>query len=196
MTALAPLTELHGWYGDKNADRDHLHGWTVHVYRTVSQKVLAALAKAKDGYEARLNESPEFLSTGEESYMYARFERKRFRWGDAVSFLSQSTQDGVSGVFFAPHNGRLAYEVWGVTRDHRYTVVASVFSVSHPELAGRVSRARELRVARTLRELKRDGRYKLVERCSPDEFEPSLKAFDRLVDDLSFDKTSNQAMRE
>ena len=117
--------------------------------------------------------------------MYARFERKRFRWGDAVSFLSQSTQDGVSGVFFAPHNGRLAYEVWGVTRDHRYTVVASVFSVSHPELAGRLSRPRELRVARTLRELKRDRRYKLVERCSPGEFEPSLAAFDQMLDSLT-----------
>ena len=191
LTATAPLTEYHGWYGDKNADQDNLHGWTVRVYRAASPKLLAAYAKAKDGYEARLNEGPEFLSTGEESYMYARFARKHFRWGDGVSFLSQSTQDA---ALYVPHNGHLQYAVWGITRDHRYTVVASV-SVSHPKLAGWVSRARELRDARNLRELKRDKDYKLVERCSPDEFQTSLREFDRLIDALSFEETSNQAMQ-
>jgi hypothetical protein len=190
MTALASFTEYSGVYGDPAADQDHSHAWTVAVHAVASQKVIAAHAKAKDGYEARLNRCPEFLGCGDESYMYARFERKRFRWGYAISFLSQFTQDA---ALYVPHNGHLTYEVWGVTRDHRYTVVATV-PVSHPKLAGWVSEARELRDARSLSELKKDKDYKLVERCRPAEFEPSLKAFDQLIDTLSFGKTSNQAM--
>jgi hypothetical protein len=38
-----------------------------------------------------------------------------------------------------------------------------------------------------LRALKKDKDYKLIETCSPEEFEPSLKAFDQLVDQVSFE---------
>ena len=112
--------------------------------------------------------------------MFARFERKHFRWGDAVSFLSQFTQD--TGVY-VPHNGHLTYEVWGFTRDHRFTVVASV-NVSHRKLAGWVAKTPQLRDARSLDALKKDKDYKRVERCSPNEFLPSLTAFDQMLDSL------------
>lgn len=191
LTTIAPLTEYHGWFGDRNADRDHNHKWKIAVYRVASQKVITAYATAKDGYDADLNECPEFLQWGDRSYMFARFERKHFHWGDAVAFLSQSTQD--NGVY-VPHNGHLTYEVWGVTHDHQYTVVAWVL-VSHRKLAGWVSTARELRDAGSLDALKEDRDYKLVERCSADEFEPSLTAFDRLIDTLTFQKTSNRPMQ-
>ena len=80
LTATAPLTEFHGWFGDKNADQDHNHGWSVAVYGVASRKVISAYTSAKDGYQADLNECPEFLNCGDTSYMFARFERKHFRW--------------------------------------------------------------------------------------------------------------------
>ena len=180
MTALASFMDYSGCFGDPNADQDHFHRWHVGVYRALNQKTVSAYTSAKDGYEANLNECPEFLGCGERSYMFARFERKHFRWGDAVSFLSQFTQD--TGVY-VPHNGHLIYEVWGFTRDHRFTVVASV-SVSHPKLAGWVAKTPELRDARSLNALKKDKDYKRVERCSPNEFVPSLTAFDQMLDSL------------
>ena len=182
LTTIAPLTEYRGWFGDKNADQDHNHGWKVAVYSIASQKVISACATAKDGYQADLNECPEFLKCGDTAYMFARFERKHFRWGDAVSFLSQSTQDS---ALYVPHNGHLAYEVWGVTYGHRFTVVARV-SVAHPKLAGWIAKEPELRDARSIEALKRDRDYILVETCRPDEFEPSLTAFDQVVDSLTF----------
>jgi hypothetical protein len=177
LITVAPLTEYHGWFGSRNADQAHLHGWKVDVFARYSPKVAAALAAAKDGYEADLNIEPEFFGVNEVSSMFARFERKHFRWGDAVSFFSQSTQD--TGVY-VPHNGHLTYEVWGVTRDHGYTIVASV-GVRHPKLGDRGPGVRD---ARSIAALKRDRDYKRVEKCRANEFEPSLTAFDRMLDTL------------
>jgi hypothetical protein len=177
LITVAPMTEYHGWFGPRVADQAHLHGWSVHVYARFNQKVAAAYAAAKDGYEADLNEEPEFLSAGDRSYMFARFERKHFRWGNGVSFFSQFTQD--TGMY-VPHNGHLQYEIWGTTPDQRYTIVASI-SVSHPKLA---NWGPEVRDARNMEALKNDRDYKLVETCSPDEFEPGLTAFDRVVDSV------------
>ena len=52
------------------------------------------------------------------------------------------------------------YEVWGITLDKRFTVVASV-SISHPKFADwGDERSRD---TRTITALKRDSDYKLVE---------------------------------
>ena len=177
LITVAPLTEYHGWFGPRAVDQGHIHGWTVRVFARYSPKVAAAVAAAKDGYEADLNIEPEFFGVDERSYMFARFERKHFRWGDAVSFFSQSTQD--TGVY-VPHNGHLRYEVWGTAGDRKYTVVASV-GVRHPKLA---EWGPDVRDARSSRALKRDRDYKLVERCSPNQFEPGLTAFDRMLETL------------
>jgi hypothetical protein len=148
LITVAPLTEYHGWFGPRSKEQAHIHGWKVDVFARYSPKVAAALAAAKDGYEADLNIEPEFFGVNERSYMFARFERKYFKWGDAVSFFSQFTQDT---SVYVPHNGHLTYEVWGVTRDHKYTVVASV-GVRHPKLADWP----EVRDARSPQVLKRD----------------------------------------
>ena len=79
-----------------------------------------------------------------------------------------------------PHNGHLTYEVWAVTRDHKYTVVATV-PVTHPKLA---NWGPEVRSPRTADALKKDRDYRLVETCGPDEFRPDLAAFDRMLDTL------------
>ena len=177
LITVVPLTEYHGWFGRRAADQGHIHGWKVDVFARYGPKVAAACAAAKDGYEADLNIEPEFFGVDERSYMFARFEHKHFRWGDAVSFFSQFTQD--TGVY-VPHNGHLTYEVWGVTRDHKHTIVASV-AVRHPKLA---EWGPDVRDARSIQALKRDRDYKLVEKCSPEQFEPSLTAFDRMLDTL------------
>jgi len=177
LITVAPLTEYHGWFGSRSADQAHIHGWKVDVFARYSPKVAAALVAAKDGYEADLNVEPEFFAADDRSYMFARFERKHFKWGDALSFFSQGTQD--AGVY-VPHNGHLTYEVWGVTRDHRYTVVASI-GVRHPKLA---DWGPDVRDARSIAALKRDRDYKRIERCGAREFEPSLVAFDRMLDTL------------
>ena len=177
LTTVAPLTEYHGWFGSQRVRQADIHAWTVYVFAHYSPKVAAACAAAKDGYEADLSIEPEFFDLNERAYMFARFERKRFGWGSAVSFLSQTVQDV---ALYVPHNGHLEYEVWGFTPDRKFTVVAKV-SVSHPKLGGW---GPKVRVASSMDALKRDRDYKLVERCSPEQFEPSLTAFDRMLKTL------------
>jgi hypothetical protein len=177
LITVAPLTQYHGWFGPRVAHQANMHGWNVDVFARYSPKVAAACATARDGYEADLSIEPEFFGVDERSYMFARFEHKHFSWGDAVSFLSQSTQDS---AVYVPHNGHLTYEVWGLTRDHKYTVVASV-TVSHHKLE---DWGPDVRDAPSIAALKRDRDYKRVEKCGADEFEPSLTAFDRMLDAL------------
>jgi hypothetical protein len=59
------------------------------------------------------------------------------------------------------------------------TVVASV-RITHPKLANWP----DVRVVESIEALKRDRHYKVIEKCSPQEFEPSLIVFDQLVDSL------------
>jgi hypothetical protein len=179
------MTEYHGWYGPRTADQAHLHAWSVRVYATVNAKVIAAYANARDGFEADLDEGQEFLGEGKSETFgtFARFRRKHFRWGDAVSFLHTDYQDGPSGgARYVPDNGHLSYQLWGVTRDQQYTVVAWM-SVSHPKLANWP----KVRVVESIDALKRDRDYKLIETCSAEKFEPSLTAFDQLVASLKLE---------
>jgi hypothetical protein len=177
LITVAPLTEYHGCFGPRATRQADNHSWKIDVFALYSPKVAAACAAAKDGYEADLNIEPEFFGLDERSYMFARFQHKNFSWGMAVSFLSQFTQDA---AYYVPHNGHLEYEVWGVTHDKKYTVIASV-SVSHPRLNDWGEHVRD---APSLAALKRDRDYKRVERCGPEEFQPSLTAFDRMLDTL------------
>ena len=177
LVTSAPLTEYHGWFGPRNADQANNHWWKIDVFARYSERVAAAFTSAKDGYQADLNIEPEFFGFNERSYMFARFEHKRFKWGDAVSFLSQFTQDP---TLFVPHNGHLTYEIWGLTPDRKFTVVA-MLSVSHTKLGNWGS---GVRVASSMDALKRDKDYKRVEKCDPEEFDPSLTAFDRLLETL------------
>jgi hypothetical protein len=177
LITAAPMMEYHGWYGSRAAG----HAWTVRVYAALNAKVINADAKARDGFEANLDQGREFLGLGQwKTYRtFARFARKHFRWGDAVSFLTLSYQDAPDRGAYTPDNDHLEYEVWGVTRDRQYTVVASV-SVRHPKLANWP----KVREVATIEALKQDRDYKLIQACSPKQFEPSLTAFNQLVDSL------------
>jgi hypothetical protein len=173
----APLTEYHAWFGPRRVSPADMHAWAVDVFARYSPKVAAACAAAKNGYEADLSIEPEFFGLNERAYMFARFEHKHFRWGSAVSFLSETVQEV---ELYVPHNGHLEYDVWGVTPDRKFTVIAKL-SVSHPKLA---DWGPDVRVASSMDALKRDTDYKRIERCKPEEFEPSLTAFDRMLGTL------------
>ena len=139
--AQAPLTRYRGYWSPDAVTAVTNHGWLIDVFSTHSAKVAAAYEHASSGYEADLDERMDFLTPPQPkspfenprralSYLFARFERKSFRWGHAVSFFSQGVQDTSMPE---PTNGRLQYEIFGVTKDGRYTVVARL-SPSHPEL--------------------------------------------------------------
>jgi hypothetical protein len=176
----AAVTTQYGSFGPRAEKQSDSHGWSVKVYATFSKKVAAAYSSTKNGYQLGMTEGLQLETSDWGSYMVARLRRKQFSWGSAVSFLSQFTQDT---LLPAPHNGRLEYQVWGVTADRKYTVVASV-SVSHPKLPDEEDDPDSLRSARTIEELKRDPDYKLIERCQPEEFTPALTAFDKMLDSL------------
>lgn len=173
------MTQYFGSFGPRTAGEADAHSWSVKVFSTVSKKVAAACAASKDELEAIVKKGPGLVRPEETPYLVARGRRKQLSWGKTVSFLSQSTQD--LGLY-VPHNGHLEYEVWGVTADQRYTVVARV-SVSHPKLAN-WDDAEPVRVARSMEALKRDRDYKLIEKGRPEEFTPSLTAFEQMLDSL------------
>ena len=80
-------------------------------------------------------------------------------------------------------NGYLNYEVSGITADRKYTVTASV-AVSHAKLSDRDGRSEPPRLYRSTEALMRDRDYKRIARCKPEEFTPSLTAFDAMLDSL------------
>ncbi len=124
----APMTEYHGWFGPRTADPLHDYPWSVRVYAALRKKVIAAYETASDGFEADLNEAKQFFGWDQVATFdtFARFTRKHFRWGHAVSFLHSEYQDGPDGgAKYVPDNDHLTYEVWGVTREQQYIVVAS-----------------------------------------------------------------------
>jgi hypothetical protein len=111
-----------------------------------------------------------------------------------------------------PENGHLWYEVYGVSKDRLRTVVARV-EVGHPKLetggedvrgvAERdsefkrkfdeawnrndvplINKLRQEAAAKEEAELQNHPHTKLIESCQPGEFEPSLTAFDRIVDSI------------
>lgn len=220
----AAMTRYKGWWYPDASRANTDHGWTIDIFSTHSQKVAEAYEHANDGYAADLDEMMDFFAVPRAtslfesprralSYLFARFQRKSFRWGHAVSFFSQGVQDTSMPE---PANGRLNYEIFGVTKDGRYTVVANLIA-GHPKLPddrnARDMRAdmpvddaqstkyldaqnrRDFSLADAIRgemhqreeaALRKEPGVKLIETALPDEFQPSLAAFDRLVDSLSF----------
>jgi hypothetical protein len=194
MQARAPVTRYEGFWGARSSySAERWFSWSLDVYAADCPRVRAAYAHAKNGEEADLDEGSDFISAPASgriphaAYLFARFERKSFRWGTAVSFLSQTNQDNQE---FPPANGFLTYEVWGVTRDDRRTIVMRI-DVRHPRLdalkEARLSKERATGIrADGEAAIKADPAYQLVESCPDDEFRPSLNSVNEWVDSLQF----------
>ena len=122
-----PTTQIHGLWTDPSftsyGETGH-RGWVVAVARGVSPRI-RRVVHAANRYETDLGYS---IDAAPRSSL--RFRHKHFVWGEAVSFLVQYQNDNTNGV---PNNGMLFYEVYGLTRDGRYTVRAR-FGVTHPRL--------------------------------------------------------------
>jgi hypothetical protein len=221
--AQAAMTRYKGYWYPGGGPADTKHGWMIDVFSTHSQKVATAYANAGNGYAADLDEVMDFLTNPRarslfesprtaRPYLFARFERKSFRWGRGVSFFSQDVQDTSMPE---PANGRLDYEIFGVTEDGGFTVVARL-SVTHPNLPDDAN-ARDMRDSiqrgdsdfsqayfdaarqknyQRLEKLEKDEEQKeaaamkdqpgikLIEHAMPDAFIPSLTAFDKMVDSI------------
>jgi len=132
---------------------------------------VAGAYDAKDAYTVDLARADSGNAT---PYLYARFQKFSFPWGNAIGYFVQTTQNA---TWPEPNNVQLTYEIRGVTNDHQDTIVAS-FVVRHPRLPD----GHDLLDAHgDVRTLASFPSYKLLEKSSPDSFEPSLKEIQEMV---------------
>jgi hypothetical protein len=151
--------------------------WSVEVFPSAPERARKAIENASDGYKADLGSA-----TNASARIYPRFERKKFDWGDAVSFFVQYQNDNTN---YVPNNGMLTYEVHGLTRDGRY--VTASFGVTHPELVEFGPEVRDYQdgdPADPGSAMRRDPHYRLVETAPPRAFEPSLAEIDAFLNTL------------
>jgi hypothetical protein len=176
IKAKVPTARIQGEWGNPTpAKYPFDHRWRIEVESTDAKSTADAIAKATSGYDAGVDRDG--------SYMFARFERKQFKSGKAISYFSQFSQDPGG---YVPHNGHLTYEVWGTTADNRH-IVHLRCSVTHRKLEEWGPNVRE---TRSMDELHADKDYKLAETCVASDFEPVLSELDRLLDTLVI-KNSN-----
>lgn len=151
--------------------------WMIQIYRRANDRVASSIRTAENGYQAKLGKT-----INASARIYPRFERKRFRWGEAVSFLVQYQNDNTN---FVPNNGMLQYEVHGLTDHGRY--IRASFGVTHPDLVEfgpGVRSHRDSETGNPSRGMREDPHYQLVETAAADEFQPSLAEIDALLDTL------------
>ncbi len=144
--------------------------WRITVSKKDDPKVAGAY-DAKDAYAVDLARADSGNAT---PYLYARFQKFSFPWGNAVGYFVQTTQNA---TWPEPNNVQLTYEIRGVTNDHQDTIVAR-FVVRHPRLPD----GHDLLDAHgDVRTLASFPSYKLLEKSNPDSFEPSLKEIQEMV---------------
>ena len=170
IKAKVPTSRIKGeWSNPTPAKYPFEHRWRIDVECVDATATAQAITKATSGYDARVDRDG--------NYMFARFERKEFKWGKAISYFSQFSQD-TGG--YVPHNGHLTYEVWGTTTDNRH-IIHLTCSVTHRALE---EWGPKVRTTRSMEELHADKDYKLIETCPSFEFEPAMEELDRLLDTL------------
>ena len=76
MTALASMTRYEGCWGSCRRSGVLGHSsWWIDIYAAGSPRVVAAYARARDGYEANLDEWSDFFSTIEQTGILSRRSR-------------------------------------------------------------------------------------------------------------------------
>jgi hypothetical protein len=94
--------------------------------------------------------------------------------GNAVGYFVQTTENA---TWPERNNVQLTYEIRGVTNDHQDTIVAR-FVIRHPLLP---DGSNVLGAHGNVRTLTSFPSYKLLEKSSPDSFQPSLKEIQEMV---------------
>lgn len=169
-------TEAGTYYGSAK-DR----WWSIELFPEPSERTRKVIETASDGYKADLGSM-----TNASARIYPRFERKRFKWGEAVSFFVQYQNDN---THYVPNNGMLTYAVHGLARDGLY--VKASFGVTHPglvEFGPEVRAYRDGDPADPGSAMRRDPHYRLVESAPPGSFVPSLTEIDAFLDTLKIDQ--------
>jgi hypothetical protein len=160
------------WRGPNGQSRQP---WSIAVSRKVDPNIVAAYTAA-DAYAVDLAKSD---SGGATPYLYARFQKFSFSWGNAVGYFVQTTSDA---SWREPNNAQLVYEIRGVTSDQQYTVVAK-FSVTHPQLP--LGNSSLLDAQGDVRKLSSFNSYKLLSKSAAESFQPSLADIQELVSSVS-----------
>ena len=144
--------------------------WSITVSKKDDPKVAEAYS-AKDGYTADLARADSGNAT---PYLYARFQKFTFPWGNAVGYFVQTTKDA---TWPEPNNVQLMYEMRGVTGDHQDTIVAR-FAARNPQLP---DGSKVLDAHGDIRALTSFSSYKLLGKAHPESFQPSLTEIQEMV---------------
>jgi hypothetical protein len=147
--------------------------WNITVSKKDDPKVTDAY-NARDGYSADLTRADSGNAT---PYLYARFQKFTFPWGNAVGYFVQTTKDA---SWPEPNNVQLMYEIRGVTSDHQDTIVAR-FAIRHPQLPDGSSVLDAHGDIRTLRSF---PSYKLLEKSKTEAFEPNVAEIQNMVSSI------------
>jgi hypothetical protein len=145
--------------------------WSITVSKQDDPKLVEAY-NAKDGYAADLARADSGNST---PYLYARFQKFSFSWGNAVGYFVQTTKDA---TWPEPNNAQLIYEIRGFTSDRQY-IVAARFAVTNPQLPAAGSNV--LDAHGDIRTLMSFPSYKLLEKSKPETFQPNLTEIQDLI---------------
>ena len=145
--------------------------WNIIVSKKDDPKIADAY-NAKDAYAPDLARADSGSAT---PYLYARFQKFSFPWGNAVGYFVQTTQDT---TWPEANNAQLAYEIRGITSDRKCTVVGK-FIIRHPRLPAAGSNV--LDAHGDIRKLTSFPSYKLLTKSAPGSFQPSLTEIQTLV---------------
>lgn len=154
--------------------------WSITIIKKDDAKVADGY-NARDGYAADLARADSGSAT---PYLYARFQKFAFPWGNAVGYFVQTTKNA---TWPEPNNVQLLYEIRGVTNDHQDTIVAR-FAVRHPQLPDGSSVQDAHGDIGTLQSF---PSYKLLTKSKPETFEPSLTEVQDLVSSVVILKPQN-----
>jgi hypothetical protein len=147
--------------------------WSITVSKRDDPKIADAY-NAKDAFAVDLARADSGSAT---PYLYARFQKFSFPWGNAVGYFVQTTKDT---TWPEPNNAQLVYEIRGVTSDRQDTIVGR-FVVRNPQLPDGSSLQDAHGDIRTLTSF---PTYKLLVKSSADSFAPSLNEIQDLVSSI------------
>jgi hypothetical protein len=152
--------------------------WSIEVTKGADRDVVKALEN-NDAFKAA-----EVWAIDSSPRICPRIEQKKFSWGEAITFLTQYQNDNTN---YVPNNGMLEYQVHGITWDRRYTIRAQ-FGITHPRLTEFGPKVRYRDPPGTGNDpglqMRKDPDYVLVEKSSPEKFQPSIREIDAMLDGL------------
>jgi hypothetical protein len=171
--ALVSYTRSGTYYGNTK-----YRTWSIEVTKGADRDVVEALEN-NDAFKAA-----EVWAIDSSPRICPRIERKKFSWGEAITFLTQYQNDNTN---YVPNNGMLEYQVHGIAWDRHYTIRAQ-FGITHPRLTEFGPKVRYHDPPGTGNDpgpaMRKDPDYVRVEKSPPEKFQPSIREIDAMLDGL------------